>query len=253
MTDQAGKCTWIIGASSGIGEALAHILAERGDTVALSARQAPKLEAVRQSLMGFGHRVLPLDVAKPEALIEAAQSLKASWGRIDRVIFLAAIYEPQALGALDLAHVAKSIEMNLGGAFYTTEAALKVMLDQGFGEIALCASLSGYRGLPLSQPYAATKAGIINLAESLRAEHGHRLNIRLINPGFVATPMTAKNSFDMPFIISPQKAALVIAKALGRPQFEIYFPKRFSLIMKALRALPYGIYFQMIRKQVLRR
>jgi short-subunit dehydrogenase len=113
----------------------------------------------------------------------------------------------------------------------------------------LCGSVAGYRGLPRSQPYAATKAAIINLAESLRAE-GRKfgVDIKVINPGFVRTPMTGKNDFDMPFMIEAGEAALAIANGLLSDSFEVHFPKKFTWLMKILSQLPDWLYFQIVSR-----
>ncbi|MFP1131154.1 SDR family NAD(P)-dependent oxidoreductase [Asticcacaulis sp. W401b] len=239
------KRTWIIGASSGIGEALAERLAARGEEIILSARNAEALEAICKRLKGRGHRVLPLDVSDGPAVARSAIWLKDTVGPLDRVLFFAGAYTPMKLGQIDLGDMGRIVDTNLKGAFYVVEAALPVMAEKG--QIALCASVAGYRGLPNGQPYAATKAGVISLATSLRAEHGDRLDIKVINPGFVKTRLTDKNGFEMPMMITPEKAARAIARELDSKRFEIHFPKGFTRMVKLLALLPDGLYFNAVK------
>jgi short-subunit dehydrogenase len=133
----------------------------------------------------------------------------------------------------------------LNGAFNAVHAVLPILKSQAHGQFVLCGSVAGYCGLPNGQPYSATKAGVINLAESLRAEEGH-LDIKVINPGFVRTPLTDKNNFKMPMMIEPEEAAKIIVKGLQSKKFEIHFPKRFTFLMKILSVLPDFLYFKII-------
>ncbi len=233
---------WIIGASSGIGAAVAKELAARGAILALSARRKEALELLRASL-GTDHKNFVLDVRDAELVIRTAQAIRAAFGRIDRVIFLAAAYTPMKLSELDLAVTKQILDVNLLGAFHTVHSVLPIFREQQKGQLALCGSVAGYTGLPGGQPYSATKAGVVNLAESLRAELPNTIDVRLISPGFVQSELTDKNDFDMPMIISAEKAANFIANGLLNNGFEIHFPKRFTLILKLLRILPYKVTF----------
>lgn len=237
---------WIIGASSGIGQALAYELAAAGATLALSARRAGPLEALKAET-GEQHSIHPLDVAEEGAIARAISAIQATHGRIDRVVFLPAAYKPMRCDALDLATTRQIIDVNLMSAFSLVQALLPVFKAQESGQLALCGSVAGYVGLPEGQPYSATKAGIINLAESLRAECPPEIDIKLISPGFVRTPMTDKNDFEMPMIITPQQAAKEIAKGLKSRAFEIHFPKRFTLLLKLLSLLPYALMLKVTR------
>lgn len=239
---------WIIGASSGIGAELAKLLALRGHAVALSARDQEALAKALEQLHGNQHLLAPLDVTDRQAVAAARDSLLQSWPRIDRVIFMAGVYQPMFMGSMDLGQARKILEVNLLGAFHVAEAMLPHLLQNHGKQLALCASVAGYRGLPGGQPYGASKAGMINMAESLRAEHGDKLDIRLINPGFVQSRLTDKNDFAMPLIISAAKAAELIAEGLDGSGFEIHFPKSFTWPMKALRLLPNWAYQQIARR-----
>lgn len=238
---------WIIGASSGIGAALAKELAHQGATLVLSARREEDLEKLNQEL-GGKHHVYALDVANSEEVQNTAHAIVKKVEKIDRVIFMAAIYRPANINKMDTAFAKQLVEVNLLGAIYTTYAVLPIFNKQQSGQITLCGSVAGYTGLPGGQPYSATKAAIINLAESLYAEVDDFIDVKLINPGFVRTRITDKNQFHMPMRIEPEQAAKAIASGLNKKAFEIHFPKRFTLLVKLLRLMPYPITLFLTRK-----
>lgn len=240
MTDFKGEHIWIIGASSGIGEALATRLAQGGATLILSARREEELQRLNEAL-GGGHHVMPLDVGDGEATQQIAQQIADKVTKLDRVIFLAAIYKPADIQARDVAFTQQLVQVNLTGAILTTYAVLPIFDTQKSGQIVLCGSVAGYTGLPGGQPYSATKAGVMNFTESLHAEAPSYVDVKLISPGFVRTRITDKNTFKMPMRIEPQQAAEAIAKGLKARAFEIHFPKAFTFMVKFLRFLPYPI------------
>lgn len=246
MTAYQNEVIWIIGASSGIGAALAKELCSRGAHIALSARRKEALETLKQSL-GSEHRIFALDVTDADLVLRTANAIRAVYGRIDRVIFLAASYAPMNLDALNLVAVRQIIDVNLLGAFHVVHAVLPVLKEQQAGQIALCGSVAGYTGLPGGQPYSATKAGIINLAESMRAELPDSIDVKLISPGFVKSELTDKNNFTMPMIISAERAATYIADGLLKKAFEVHFPKRFTLWLKLLRIMPHALAFKITK------
>lgn len=246
MTAHTGEHIWIIGASSGIGRALAVACAAQGAVVIASARRADELAALGAEI-GARHHMLPLDVTDAAALARAASHVAATVPRIDRIIHMAAIYEPAPLAAMNTQAAARMVEVNLTGALNVVAAVLPVLRVQGGGQVALCGSVAGFRGLPRGQPYSATKAAIINLAESLRAEEAvNGIDARVINPGFVRTPMTAKNDFTMPMMIDPDRAAQYILRGLRGRRFAIGFPPLFHALMRGLQALPYALYFRLV-------
>ena len=252
MRDFAGKTLWIIGASSGIGAALARELAGRGARLVLSARRRDALIELAASL-DSQPQIAPCDVAGLDSVQRAAAAVFQQQERVDSVINLAALYEPMALDALDIEKLQAIVQVNVTGTFHVLHAALPHLDRQGGGQIALCASAAGYCGLPNGQPYSATKAAVINLAQSLRAEKQHAgggraWDVKLINPGFVRTRLTDKNDFSMPAMIEPEAAAKALAAGLRGRAFEIHFPRRFTLLMKALRFLPARLYFSVIGK-----
>jgi len=234
-----GDVVWVIGASSGIGYEVANQLMARGARVVVSARRTDALDAL-VAPYGSDHLVYPLDVSQPDDVMRATHAILKQTQRIDRVILLAADYLPMRLGALDLKRVQQVVSVNVLGTFYVAEAVLNMARTQsGRIQLAICGSVAGYVGLPAGQPYSATKAAVINVAESLLAEHGHRLDVRLISPGFVDTPLTERNTFEMPCIISSVQAAHYLLAGLLGHSFEIHFPKRFTYGLKMIRLLPY--------------
>jgi len=245
----AGKRVWIVGASSGIGEALARELAARGARLALSARSAEPLNTLAIGLLGAGHRPLPLDVTDAQAVSQAMASLQRDWGGIDTLVLAAAAYTPMRAFDLDLEAAQRTMQVNIGGVLNAIAAAIPAMLAQGRGHLAIIASVAGYRGLPQALAYGASKATLINMAETLRIDLAERgIKVQLINPGFVRTPLTAKNEFKMPALMEPEQAARCIADGLESDRFEIHFPRRFTTMLKLLRLLPYRLYFPLIKR-----
>ena len=246
MQNYQGKHVWIIGASSGIGHALAKELSARGAILSLSARSQEKLEHLNQSLGGV-HHVHAFDVTDVNKFEETSHTIQKHTGRLDSVVFLAALYDPMACDKFDLKKVRQIVDVNLMGVFHLVHAVLPLVQMQKRGQIAICGSVAGFVGLPNGQPYSATKAAVINLVESLKAENPE-LDIKLINPGFVRTGLTDKNEFDMPMMIEPEQAAREIVNGLLKSSFEIHFPKRFTVLVKLLRLLPYSLYLKLASK-----
>ena len=246
MISYAGKNIWVIGASTGIGKALAKELSDKGATLALSARSEDKLSELNQELGGM-HHVVPFDVSDLAACKNATQKVEDAFPNIDSVVFLAAIYSPTKVEDINIEDAHKMVDVNFKGALNVVHLTLPIFEKQKHGQIVLCASVAAYRGLPGGQPYSATKAAVLNLAESLRAEKQHEgFDVKVINPGFVRTPLTDKNDFKMPMIIEPEDAASVIAKEMQSKRFEIHFPKRFTYIVKLLSILPAWLFFKCV-------
>ncbi|MGH1406276.1 MAG: SDR family NAD(P)-dependent oxidoreductase [Rhodomicrobiaceae bacterium] len=243
MTTFKNETIWIVGASSGIGRALAEHLSNLGANLILSARRQAELDNLNQDL-GGAHKVLPLDVANEEDIHAKFQHIRSNGIEINRAIFLAALYEPQKIADLDIDHCEKMFKVNVLGCFSFTKSMLSLMKEQkqsALKQIALCGSIAAYTGLPNGQPYSASKAAVQNFTESLKAEAPKNIDIKLISPGFIRTRITDKNNFPMPFMQEPEAAAKAIAKGLKSKKFEIHFPKRFTLQVKLLRALPYWL------------
>ena len=235
---------WIIGASDGIGAELARAYAAQGAQLVLSARSQDRLEALAAEL-GAGHIVLPMDVGD-RVSVDAAEAQIAAAGRLDRLVHLAALYDPGRIEDLDPDMAAQIVSVNVMGSFHIAQIAPKVL--RAGGQVALCGSVAGYVGLPQGQIYSASKAAVINLAESLRAELQGQFDVRLISPGFVDTRLTQRNDFDMPAMMTPQAAAAAIVSGLSGGGFEVHFPKRLTLSLKLLRILPYWAALPLTRR-----
>ncbi len=247
LRDWTGKRVWLVGASSGIGAALALLLLERGARVALSARSRDALDALGkpypQSL------VLPMDVTRPDAWMQAHGVLVEAWGGADLVVFCAAQYQPERSWEVRAERAGATIAANLTSVYMGLEVVLPPMLARGSGALALVASVAGYMGLPNASVYGPTKAALINLAELLFLDLRPRgLGVYLINPGFVRTPLTARNDFHMPALITPELAATRIVEGLAAGRFEIDFPRRFTRVLRLISRLPYRWRFALLRR-----
>ena len=239
----SGKRVWLVGASSGIGAALARELAGRGARLALSARSVDKLRAlaIENALL------LLCDATDTASLATARASLLAAWRGIDLVIYLAGDYVPMRAGDFDLAVAERVVTVNFNGAMRLTATVLPDL--RAGGGIVFVASVAGYRGLPKALAYGPGKAALIHFAECLHLDLAPQgIGVWVVNPGFVATQLTAKNDFAMPALLTPGEAALATVDGLKTGKFEIHFPKRFTRVMKFLALLPYGLYFPLVRR-----
>lgn len=249
----AGKRAWIVGASSGIGRAVAERLAARGLTVFVSARRAEALQALAADSQGE-IIPLPLDVGDGGAVGEALERIERDAGPIDLVVFCAGVWRPMRLEDFSAEALRRTVEINLLGAANLLEALLPGMRARGSGRIALVSSVAGYRGLPMSAAYGASKAALTHMAEALRPECARAgIALQVISPGFVATPMTETNRFPMPFLMDVETAARRILAGLESERFEIHFPRRLSWQLKLLRCLPYPLFFALTRRMLGRR
>ena len=253
ITQWAGRQVWLVGASTGIGRATASRLHRLGAQVTLSARGTQALDEFVAAHPGA--RALPLDVTDATAVHNAARSLLHGQGKLDLVMYCAGHYQAMQATRFDLADAVRHQQVNYVGALNLLGAVLPALIQQAqagdAAHLSLVASVAGYRGLPNALAYGPTKAALINLAEVLYMDlHPHGVGVSLINPGFVATPLTAQNQFHMPALISPEAAAQAILQGWKAGQFEIHFPKRFTRFLKALRLLPDALYFSAVRRAV---
>ena len=249
QTDWRGKTVWIVGASSGIGAATASALHAKGARVIVSARN-------RQALFEFeatheGSKGIVLDATDLQAVHAAANEVLAL-GPLHCVVYCAGHYTAMRGFAIDLKDAERHMQVNYLGALKLLDALLPRLLLQGSGHISLVGSVAGYRGLPNSLAYGPSKAALIHLAETLYLDlKGRDIGVSIINPGFVETPLTAQNDFDMPALLTPQQAALAILKGWAAGDVEIHFPRRFTLWLKLLRLLPYRLYFALVARVTL--
>jgi len=240
---------WISGASSGIGRALALKLAGEGYKVAVTARSHEKLVELQAEANDLSGSIVVLDgdVTDAEDMEHVMASIEYEHGALAMAILNAGVYLPVHAEDLHRADFEKSFAVNLSGVVNCLLPAIRHMKAKGQGQIAIVSSVTGYGGLPTSAAYGATKAALINMAESLKFDLDKMgIRIQLISPGFVDTPSTRKNAFPMPALVSPEDAARQIAAGLKSQAFEITFPKRFTFMLKLARLLPYGVYFALV-------
>ena len=244
VTDWRGRSVWLIGASTGIGRACAEALMAAGARVAVSARQAHLLQEL---CAGHDALAVPCDVTNPDSLRQAAERVRDHQG-LDWVVYCAGHYKAiRPLRDLDLPELMKHQAVNYHGALYAIDAVLPTLVAQGRGHISMLASVAGYRGLPMSLAYGPTKAAMQHLAEILYMElRPAGVGVSVVNPGFVATPLTAQNQFHMPALIQPEEAAREMLRGWQKGHFEIHFPRRFSRFLKFLRWLPDRLYFALV-------
>ena len=242
------KTIWITGASSGIGKSLALKFANEGWQVAASARREDLLNQLSESNQNISP--FPLDVTSRENCEEIFEKIKNKFENIDTCFFSTGTWDPKKEKEIDIDQMKKVMEVNFFGTLNCIKAVEMYFKEKKNGNISIVSSIAGYRGLPNSTGYGASKAALNNLTESLYFDFG-RYNVRvsLISPGFIKTPMTDKNQFKMPFLKTPEFAAEKIYNGLiNGSSFEIDFPKELTLILKFLKILPDSVYFKLIRK-----
>jgi len=245
----ANQRIWVIGASSGIGEACAKAFIQAGAQVALSSRRAERLNTLAQAGAPGKTLVLPLDVTQQEQLTTAYQSILNAWGGLDLLLFVSGVYTPLRADNFDFEIAQQTIDANLLGPMRAVGIVLPNMLKNHAGHIAIVGSVAGYSGLPNALAYGPSKAGIINFCETLYYDLlPQGVSVHMISPGFVATEATAQNDFEMPALITANEAAKEILAGLEAGEFDIHFPKRFSGFLKFLRILPYPLYFWVVRR-----
>ena len=245
-----GKRVWLVGASSGIGRAVAAQLHAQGAQVIVSARQQALLDAFVQQHPGS--QALVLDVTDAQAVQHAAHHLQAQ-APLELVCYCAGHYSPMRADALALPELLRHQQVNLTGALHLLAAVVPGLLASAQAgrtpHLSLVASVAGWRGLPQSLAYGPTKAALINLAETLFLDlRPQGVGVSVVNPGFVDTPLTRQNDFTMPALLTPEQAAQAMLRGWERGDFELHFPRRFTLWLKLLRVLPYRWYFPLVHR-----
>ncbi|MGI9367937.1 MAG: SDR family NAD(P)-dependent oxidoreductase [Ruegeria sp.] len=233
MMDPSGKKIWLIGASEGLGRELANLLDRAGARLVVSARNQKRLEELCQELANAAP--LAMDVTDADAVRRAAAEI----GEIDSVIYNAGAYDPMGATEWNTEAVLQMVDVNFVGALHVLGEIVPRFVARGQGEITFVGSLAGYRGLPNAIGYGASKAALVSLAETMRHDlKDSGVVVRLINPGFIKTRLTEKNDFHMPMIMTPEKAAAHVMRALRTRRFRTDFPAPFSWLMRALVCLP---------------
>ena len=249
------RIAWVTGASKGLGKSITKELLKDGWSVAITSRNLIELEAVAEEFANFKGeaRAYPLDITDNGEVERTVNIIERDLGKIDLAILNAGTYIRFGADKFSMDLFNKQININLLGTVNCIVAVLNNFRVRKSGHIAVVSSLSAYRGLPYASAYGASKAALSNICESLKPELDN-LNIclSLIHPGFVRTPLTSKNDFQMPFIIDSEVAAKEIVKGIYLKKFEISFPFRFVIIMKLLRILPYWLYFKITKMLVKR-
>ena len=239
--DWTGKRYWLIGASEGLGLALATRMRAAGAELILSARSEAGLAEAARLLVGV--KTLPMDVADDASVRAAA----AQTGPLDGVVFLAGVYWPMSAQTVDADQLVAMCNINFTGCARVLGQVLPAMLARGKGHVVITGSLSGFRGLPGAVGYAASKAGTMVLAESLYADlRGTGIKVQLANPGFIRTRLTAKNDFSMPFLMLPEDAALAMFTHMNSNRFKVSFPTVFSWLFRLSNFLPDWAYYRLL-------
>jgi len=245
------RVAWITGAGKGIGRALTLRLAKEGWTVAASARTEGDLASLKTESATRRVHCFPLDVTDATATAATVAQIEERFGPLDLAVLNAGTHQPFAAAEFTVEKVRGLVETNLMGTVSCLAPLMERFIARRSGHLAVVASLAGYRGLPTAAAYGASKAGLINMCEALRPDlEGHGVTLTVINPGFVKTPLTDKNEFSMPFLISVEAAVDHIVKGLDKGAFEVTFPKRFAVLMKLLRVLPDPLFFALTRRMI---
>ena len=238
-----GKKYWIIGASEGLGRELAIQLSNLGVELIVSARNEIRLNELSLRTKA---KVIPLDVLDINAVRKAFNAV----GRIDGIVYAAGDYTPLNSTVWNIDEVDKMIAINFTGVARVLGLVVPKFIAQNYGHIVIIGSLSGFRGLPNAIGYGASKAGMMHLAENIKADlYKSNIKVQLINPGFIKTRLTEKNNFKMPFIMSAEDAAKHVIRAMRRNRFQTNFPVMFSLIFRMTNFLPAFLYFWLFSKK----
>ncbi len=236
-----GKTYWLVGASEGLGAALAHKLSKAGATVIVSARSSDRLEALVADLPGQARSVV-IDVADMDSVRAAA----AEVGEVDGVVFLAGVYWPMKACEWDIDAANTMADVNFTGLVRLMGVCVPPMVARDAGHIVITGSLSGFRGLPGAIGYAASKAGTMSLAESMYADlKDTGVDVQLANPGFIKTRLTEKNDFNMPFIMEPEAAAEAMMTHMRSDAFKNSFPRVFSWVFRLSQFMPDWMYYRL--------
>ncbi len=235
-----GKRYWLVGASEGLGLALAQVMAQAGADLVLSARSEDRLTAAVATLSRPARAVV-CDVGNAASVRAAAQEV----GPVDGVVFLAGVYTPMTAQDWDADAVEAMCDVNFTGCARVLGAVVPGMAARGTGHVVITGSLSGFRGLPGAIGYAASKAGVMALAESIYCDlRGSGVRVQLANPGFIRTRLTDKNDFAMPMLMEPEQAAAAMFALMQTDAFKANFPRSFSWLFRAANFLPDWVYYR---------
>ncbi len=240
------KFVLLTGASSGIGEALALALSKKGATLGLLARREELLKdlAVRCEALGGTARIFPCDVVDADQIQAAANSFREEFGHIDVMIANAGIGgNDPATRSYEPAAVKKLIDANLLGSVNSIHAVLPKMIEHGSGHLVAVSSLAGFRGLPKSAAYSASKAGMTAFFESVRLDNAkHNIDVTIIQPGFIETPLTSGRSNKMPFLMKLDEAIPYFIDAIEQKKKFSAFPWQLAAVVRLGQIMPAWLY-----------
>ena len=240
MREWQGKRYWLVGASDGLGAALAQVMSRSGAEVIISARSEDKLVQVVAGLPGKASYQV-MDIADDESVKSAAAAI----GDIDGVVLLAGVYWPFGASEWNADQATSMVDINFTGYVRVLGQVVPNFVAKDDGHIVITSSLTGFRGLPRSIGYTASKAATMSLAECMYADlRKTGVNVQIANPGFIKTQLTAKNDFKMPFIMEPETAAREMFEHMNGTAFKKSFPHLFSLLFRGSQFLPDWIYYR---------
>lgn len=254
----AGRRVWLTGASTGIGRACALEFARRGARLAISARNAPALEALASEIRSRSPNdatdsvlAVPLDVRDRGSNAQAAATIEQAWGGLDTAVFNAGVREFVDEDEFDASPIDRALATNLHGLVYGMEAGIPLLRKGVHPHLAGVSSAAAYMPLPRSEAYGTSKAAVRYLLDSYRYRAESKgMWVTSIHPGFVATAMTCDVDYPVPFMVSPEEAARRIADGIERRRREIHFPRRLTVVMKLASFLPLGIYQTVVPRLV---
>jgi NADP-dependent 3-hydroxy acid dehydrogenase YdfG len=235
-----GKRYWLVGASDGLGKALAHIMSRAGAEVIVSARGEDKLKALVAELPGKAS-YQTIDISENESVAEAAKAV----GDIDGLVLLAGVYWPFGAKDWNADQETAMADINFTGFVRVLGQVVPQFVEKDAGHILITSSLTGFRGLPGSIGYTASKAATMSLAECIYADlRKTGIKVQVANPGFIKTQLTEKNDFKMPFIMETDVAAREMFEHMNDSAFKKSFPRLFSLVFRGSQFLPDWLYYR---------
>jgi short-subunit dehydrogenase len=253
--DWSNKIVLITGASSGIGRALSVELARRGAAVGLLARREDLLQEVVAEIEAHGGKAstLPADVTDANAVRAAVSALQDEFGPIDLLIANAGVGATTSGGKLEPEGVAKVFNVNVMGVVNSVTAVIPQMIERGRGQLAVISSLAAYRGLPKSAAYCSSKAAVSALFESLRLDlRPQGIEVTIIHPGFIKTPLTAGRQAKLPFLLEVDDAVKKIIRAIEKRKKSYAFPWQLATIVRAGMLMPNFLYDWIARRNSFR-
>ncbi|HWT01478.1 MAG TPA: SDR family NAD(P)-dependent oxidoreductase [Pyrinomonadaceae bacterium] len=250
--DWSQKTVFITGASSGIGRALAVELGRRGAALGLLARRAETLREIADEVEKAGGRALalPADVRDADAVRRAAGELRARFDRVDVLVANAGIVPTTHVLDLRSEDLADVMSVNVVGAVNSVTAVLPEMVERGSGQLVAISSLAAYRGLPKSGAYCASKAALSAFFESLRIDlRGTGVDVTIIHPGFIKTPVTEGRAAKMPYLMELDDAVRKIIRAIETRKKSYAFPWQLASIVRAAMLFPIPLYDRIVSKR----